>query len=271
MSHASIARIATISIVLAAVAMVGAAGAIAAPGQPHARGGGGAWSYEGSTGPEHWGSLDPSYATCADGSVQSPIDITGAVGGPLPNPTIAYRRDLVTIVNNGHTVQANALSGSSITVDGVTSQLLQMHFHAPAENIIAGQRAPVDVHFVHKAADGALTVIGVMLRVGPRPNAAWQPFVRALRLANLRAESEASETTARFNWSAMLPKDLRSYRFPGSLTTPGCSEGVNWIVLQQPVRLSVAQLRAFTTAYSGNARPVQPINGRPITLDTSRN
>jgi carbonic anhydrase len=68
----------------------------------------------------------------------------------------------------------------------------------------------------------------------------------------------------------MLPKDRRSYRFAGSLTTPGCNEGVSWIVMKQPVLLSASQIAAFEAVYNANARPVQPINGRPITLDTSK-
>ena len=42
-------------------------------------------------------------------------------------------------------------------------------------------------------------------------------------------------------------------------------------VMKQPVLLSAAQIAAFKGAYDNNARPVQPINGRPITVDTSKN
>jgi carbonic anhydrase len=195
-----------------------------------------------------------SSAACADGSVQSPIDIVGATNKAMANPKIAYVKSQVSVENNGHTVQANAMSGSSISVGGVKSDLLQMHFHAPAENIIAGQRAPVDVHFVHKASNGKLTVIGVMLQAGGKQNRAWQPLVRVLRLSNLLAESEISVSTAVFDWEAMLPQDRRSYRFDGSLTTPGCSEGVSWIVMQQPVRLSAAQIAAFKATTTNAAK-----------------
>jgi len=272
MLRTSLIRGAAISAVLGVGVIAGATGSLANVGHPQSRASSGAaWSYEGATGPEHWGSLDPSYAACADGSVQSPIDIVGATNKAMANPKIAYVKSQVSVENNGHTVQANALSGSSISVGGVKSDLLQMHFHSPAENIIAGQRAPVDVHFVHKSADGKLTVIGVMLKVGSQRNAAWQPMVSALRTSGMEMQSEVSEMTTTFNWGAMLPKDLRSYRFAGSLTTPGCNEGVSWIVMKQPVLLSASQIAAFKAEYNANARPVQPINGRPITLDTSKN
>jgi carbonic anhydrase len=248
MSRQTTLRSVAIGAALTVSAVVGVTGSLAATGQPQSRAGAGtAWSYEGATGPANWGSLDPSFAACVDGSVQSPIDIVGATSTAIANPKVAYENSEVIVENNGHTVQANALSGSSITVGGVKSELLQMHFHAPAENMIAGLRAPVDVHFVHRAADGKLTVIGVMLKVGSQPNAGWQPMVRVLRLQNISTASEASE-----------------------VTTPGCTEGVSWIVMKQPVLLSAAQIAAFKGAYDNNARPVQPINGRPITSDSSR-
>ena len=37
------------------------------------------WGYEGDLGPEHWGSLDPSFAACSEGRSQSPIDLRPTV------------------------------------------------------------------------------------------------------------------------------------------------------------------------------------------------
>ena len=35
-----------------------------------------AWSYQGATGPSHWGDLSAEYSTCRQGKNQSPIDIS---------------------------------------------------------------------------------------------------------------------------------------------------------------------------------------------------
>ena len=48
------------------------------------------------------------------------------------------------------------------------------------------------------------------------------------------------------------------------MTTPPCSEEVQWHVLKDPVEMSKAQLAAFKKLYPMNARPVQPLNGRKI-------
>ena len=64
---------------------------------------------------------------------------------------------------------------------------------------------------------------------------------------------------------ALLPDNRTYYRYDGSLTTPPCSEGVKWFVLETPVELSAAQIAAFRSVLSGNSRPVQALNGRAIT------
>ena len=62
----------------------------------------------------------------------------------------------------------------------------------------------------------------------------------------------------------LLPQDRRYYSYLGSLTTPPCTEGVRWLVLQQPLTVSAAQIDAFAQRYPSNARPLQPVGGRVI-------
>lgn len=221
------------------------------------------WTYEGEEGPEHWGDLAPEYAACADGSAQTPIDITGAVEADLADPVFSYDVKSATVINNGHTIQANAAEGNTITVDGAVSPLKQIHFHAPSEHTINGKAAAAEVHFVHKTDDGVITVVGVMIVEGSEPNAAWQPYVDAL------TTEEGAETAVELDWNAMLPASHTTYRYTGSLTTPPCTEGVNWFLMTEPVALSADQIAAFTAAYEGNNRPIQALNDREIELDTS--
>lgn len=64
--------------------------------------------------------------------------------------------------------------------------------------------------------------------------------------------------------SAMVPADLRAVRYQGSLTTPPCTEGVRWTVLQAPIAMSSDQLRLLEGLHGPNARPVQSLNGRAL-------
>ena len=63
----------------------------------------------------------------------------------------------------------------------------------------------------------------------------------------------------------LLPKDRNYYTYMGSLTTPPCSEGVNWVVMEAPVAAAAAQLEAAATIIGHpNNRPVQPLNARIV-------
>lgn len=221
------------------------------------------WTYEGEEGPENWGELAPEYALCADGSAQTPIDITNTVDADLTDPVFSYAVKEATVINNGHTIQANAAEGNTLTVDGAESPLKQIHFHAPSEHTINGVSAAAEVHFVHKTDDGVISVVGVMIVEGAEANAAWQPYIDAMVTA------EGSETPVELDWEAMLPMARTTYRYSGSLTTPPCTEGVNWFLMTETVSLSADQIAAITAAYEGNARPIQPTNDREIDMDTT--
>ncbi len=67
----------------------------------------------------------------------------------------------------------------------------------------------------------------------------------------------------------MLPQDRTTYRYPGSLTTPPCTEGVAWLLMTEPLEVSADQLAAYTQIYEGNNRPVQPLNDREVVEDTT--
>ena len=222
------------------------------------------WTYEGEEGPENWGTLSEEYATCADGSAQTPIDIVEPTQADIADPVLSYTAGAATVVNNGHTIQANAAEGNTLTLDGVEYPFAQIHFHASSEHTINGESFPAEVHFVHKTADGAIAVVGVMISEGAADNAAWAPFTDAMGTA------EEEETAVELDWAAMLPAQQTTYRYDGSLTTPGCAEGVKWNVMTTPITMSADQIAAFTGAYANNARPTQPLNGRKVLEDSTK-
>ena len=226
-----------------------------------------AWAYSGANGPDKWGTLDPSYVTCVDGTAQSPIDISDPQTSDLENIVFNYTAGEAGVFNNGHTVEAEPMKEGvdSIVLDGETYPFLQFHFHAPSEHTVNGYPYPLEVHFVHKTEAGDIAVVGVFVQQG-NENKAWAPFIKLISKATANPEDNLTE----LDWAAMLPGKQTTYRYDGSLTTPGCTEGVKWNVMTTPISMSPEQIDAFIGAYSNNARPVQPLNSRTVVKDSTK-
>lgn len=223
------------------------------------------WEYTGEEGPDHWGELDPNYAACRTGLAQSPIDISGALAGDLTPIAFSYQASALNIFNNGHTIQVNYDAGSSILYNEDTYQLLQFHFHHPSEHTINGQSFPMELHLVHKDASGNLAVVGVMLAEGAADNPAFSVVFD--NLPTEKGDPQPTELT--IDAASLLPAETLYDTYSGSLTTPPCTQGVRWLVLQTPVEVSAAQLDAFGAIFAMNARPVQPLNTRDLLEDNA--
>jgi carbonic anhydrase len=230
------------------------------------------WHYEGAEGPTHWAALSPKFAACGEGRSQSPIEISNPSPGtaedvrvrfPPATLRIAHHEHIADGINNGHTIQINYPAADTLSLGQGAYQLVQYHFHAPSEHTVSGKHFPMEMHFVHKAADGKLAVVAVFIEEGPA-NAAFAPV-----WANLPARKgvETHLPAVTVDVDALLPASRTSYRYDGSLTTPPCSEGVKWILMTTPIALSSEQIGAFTRLVDNNNRPVQPLNGRTVLTD----
>lgn len=211
-----------------------------------------AWGYGAEDGPAAWGDLSEDYAACKTGMEQSPIDLPAASADNQITVTTNYGPTEASIKDkDGKTIQADFAEGFTLTSGDSTYNLVQVHMHTPSENTIEGKSFPLTGHFVHADAAGAFAVLGIMFEEGEA-----NPAIQAM-LDNVGGKAE-------MDISAMLPAELSAYNFPGSLTTPPCSEGINWHVVSTPVSASAEQIKALTDAMGNNARPVQPLNDREI-------
>jgi carbonic anhydrase len=222
--------------------------------------GGAHWGYAGESGPEYWGVLSPEYRACAQGDQQSPIDIdtSASLGAEVAGIEVAWAPTPAEVVDNGHTIQVSVPGAGGVTLDGVRYDLLQFHFHHHSEHAIDGAYAPMEAHFVHKAADGRYLVLGAMIQEGrenPALSAIWS------RLGDATGRSAAVGV---LDFSSLAPSFEQGYRYQGSLTTPPCSEIVTWHVFAAPVTASRAQIQAFAARYPDNARPVLDVARRYV-------
>ncbi len=222
------------------------------------------FTYEGDTGPEHWGELSEEFATCAEGVEQSPVDLTDAAETALTDIAFDYSESPLNIFNNGHTIEVEYEEGSTIDLDGETYNVVQFHFHAASEHTVDGEQFPLELHIVHATEDEQLAVVGVLIDVGAENEALAPVF------DNIPTEVSEEPTTIdgeSVNLAEVLPDTQTYYQYPGSLTTPPCTEGVSWQVLDTPIEISQEQLDAFTAVVDGNFRPVQPLNDRELDND----
>ncbi|MET0069585.1 MAG: carbonic anhydrase family protein [Candidatus Thiodiazotropha sp.] len=255
-------------------------GLVAAPNQHTATGHAPHWGYSGSSGPAAWHSLSKKFALCGSGKRQSPVDIWDEVPADLYPLSFQYQSIPLQVLNNGHTLQANyntASQNETVTIGGksypvhskpvhestlmlgdVPYKLLQFHFHAPSEHAREGRRYAMEVHLVHKSADGNLAVIGVLFERGKE-----NPILGQI-LDNVSSNINEVKLVqgVRINAADLLPTDHQLFHYSGSLTTPPCSENVNWFVMKTPIEASDAQVKKFENLIGENARPLQSMHWR---------
>jgi carbonic anhydrase len=216
------------------------------------------WDYVGEMGPDKWGNEFP---TCAKGTKQSPLNIVGPFEKSKDVLAVSYKEGALKILNNGHTIQVNVEPGSTLKINKDVYNLLQFHFHRPSEEQIDGKSMAMVAHFVHKNAEGKLAVLGVLLNEGKDNDAIKTIWEKA-------PKSEGPELVVegvKFNPAVLVPAALTHYSYEGSLTTPPCTEGVNFFILKTTMDIGKKQVADFP--YKKNARPVQALNGRKISAN----
>ena len=218
------------------------------------------WDYEGANGPENWGKMAEANKACASGQEQSPIDLTGGVDAEVSNIALHWNPGDWSVVNNGHTIQVEGKDGGYATIDGERFDLIQFHFHTPSEHTIDGRNYPMEVHFVHKNAEGRLAVIGVLMMPGGE-----NPLFSTIM--EKAPKEEGSASLGMIEQRGMIAPIDGVYRYQGSLTTPPCSETVLWTVLSTPILVSQKDVEAFQALFPMNARPIQPVNRRYVLRD----
>ena len=222
------------------------------------------WSYSGETAPENWIEIEKN-SDC-DGNNQSPINIIHRrvdsikIQGDLKiqyTPTTLLKQ----VENNGHSVQFDFEPGDSINYKNETFYLKQIHFHEPSEHKINGLIYPIEMHLVHVSKDGNITVLGLLGEEGDESQL-FEFFESFLPLKN----GETKEIHQKIDLSSLLLEDKHYYSYGGSLTTPPCSEGVNWIVFKEPIVLSVEEvIKLRDNMPLNNYRNEQHINERKVT------
>ncbi|MFN2100836.1 carbonic anhydrase [Altererythrobacter sp. MF3-039] len=211
------------------------------------------WNFGDGEMPERWSLVSSDYAMCDAGLMQSPIDLAQAKAHGNLTVETNYASTAGTLAIAEEKVQIDFASGLHMHSGGKTFNLIQVHFHTPAEHAIDGERYPLVGHFVHATEAGELGVLGVMFKEGDA-NPGLEVLVDSM--------DEGNGAALTVDASSMIPDDLTVYRYMGSLTTPPCSEGVNWHVAHEVLTASAEQIEALTEELGPTARSIQPLGNR---------
>ena len=211
---------------------------------------------EGPHGPDHWAGL------CSTGKMQSPIDIQRAEKLRIYDLKFNYQPTDLDIVNdcNQYRILVKFPDNYWLTVGKKPYFLTELHFREPGENAVNGQRPRMSIQLEHFSPEGVFLIIEVPVVAGKE-----NPVIKTLWEHIPAPGRENRVDGVKINPTELLPADRSFYRFPGSLTTPICTEVVYWYVMKNPVELSEAQITEYIRHYHNTARPLQPANDRPVT------
>jgi carbonic anhydrase len=206
---------------------------------------------------------------------QSPIDIRSdntTFVQHLPALKFDFNSNTeLDVINNGSpgkesTIRANVPTGAgTLTLSGHEWELAQFHFHTPSEHLENSQATPLEMHLVFSDAAKHILVVGRWVNYGD-VNTSLAPI-----FSDLPQTTSDHLAINSFNLNSLLPaSNMDSFRYDGSLTTPPFSEGVSWINLAEPLYMSAGQVQAFQKLFpDGDARDIQPLNGRIIFTDVA--
>ena len=224
------------------------------------------WSYEGETSPEHWAELERN-SDCS-GQRQSPVNIIDihTIEDQDRESIIDLFYSPKTILNkvrnNGHSIQFVFDKGDSIAYNKINFNLVQIHFHEPSEHTINGIRYPIEIHLVHQSKEKYYTVLSVFGVEGEKSET-MEEMESFLPLK----KGQEKEIEKAFDLSKMFPVNKSYYSYGGSLTTPPCTETVQWVIFKEPIAVSLENvLKLKDNMPLENYRDEQPLNDRLVYL-----
>lgn len=220
------------------------------------------FSYLGLTGPVDWNQFSQA---CGDGKTQSPINVVSTMQTSSYGDTGNYA-DIgaagFNFTNTGHTVEV-FYKGQPAVLGGVEYELQRFHFHTPSEHRLDNEWFPMEVHFVHQGKNdpSKLAVVGIFIDTAEKSDPMMAKL--AALLANIgKVGDTVVATEVPLGGVRTAITGAKKFTYPGSLTTPPCTEGVTWYVSNTILDVSIADYKAFKRVLGFNSRTLQADPGK---------
>jgi carbonic anhydrase len=213
---------------------------------------------EGPRGPSHW------TGACNTGHMQTPIDISKPEKvslAQLPAVRFKYQPSELDMVNdcNHYQLKLRFPPNQWLKVGRKPYRLSEVRFREPGETAVDGKRPPMALQLVHLSPEANILIVEVPVVVGKE-----NPVIKTLWERIPYPGKEITVPYIKVNVMDLIPADRGFYRFPGSLTAPICNEPVQWYLMKNPIEMSEAQINLYRKYYQNTARPLQPLNDRPL-------
>ncbi|KAH8589678.1 alpha carbonic anhydrase [Bisporella sp. PMI_857] len=228
------------------------------------------WGYGSNDGPLSWHVLDKSKnGDCALGKQQTPINLDSKIkkeaGKEYKMKIPKKENNKVKFENKGHTVEVNGFKKSTLKFGNTEYELQQAHLHTPGEHQIEGEYSPMEIHFVHKTKEGKLAVVGFLIEIGRATSPALRTILRAADKIKTNGKTTDINGVDFHSITDHLSKN-EVYRYQGSLTTPPCTEGIEWIVSKKPLIIDWMMYNSLKHIMKFNARFIQSRPGEENTI-----
>ncbi|KAK6360032.1 hypothetical protein TWF696_001152 [Orbilia brochopaga] len=221
------------------------------------------FSYLGLTGPVDWNQFAQA---CGDGKTQSPINVVSTMQTSAYGDSGEYA-DIgasgFNFTNNGHTVEL-FYKGQPAVLGGVEYELQRFHFHTPSEHRLDNEWFPMEVHFVHQGKNdpSKIAVVGIFIdTTGEKSDPMMERLATYLQSIGKVGDTVVA-THVPLQGVRTAITNAKKFTYPGSLTTPPCTEGVTWYVSNTILDIAPKDYRAFKKVLGFNSRTLQADPGK---------
>jgi carbonic anhydrase len=226
-------------------------------------------------------------AICKNGLKQTPINVPDRFSDQVvttnsallkivsSNYTITNGESFKILKNKDFNLDMKGMGNIIVMKSGIKYKydILNIHVHIMSEHTINGTQYDMEMHLVHSKNKNYLIENGVTL--DPDPNT-----LLVVGLMFKKNTNDVNSDIKKMNFGTLTPViglDMNAYvkqtknfyHYSGGLTTPGCMETVNWVLMEEIETIGIYQFQDIKNLImplypQGNARMTKPINGRTV-------